>query len=430
MEINSAKYRFSRNGCSSCSMPGVWRAAGYNDKAVVIFHSPKACAHVTRELNLGSYYYELAKANKKLTKYGALLTSNIKDTHSIFGAEDRLLKCIEYAVNNYDAEYIIIANSCVAGIIGDDTQRVAELAEKKFEVPILSVPCYGFLDGKQYYEGFYYAAVALIERFMKPKVKRKNKVTLIGDISEQTFQEIKRYLSYFAVEAKWCFPSKASLKDIKEIPASEFLLTIGGKANHMEHSERIAAAIGGKFNIPVFKEPFPLGFKKTSKWLAALGDLLNKPSLAKFAIEQEKRNLLENLKPFFKNLHNRTTTIIIGRPLEYFNPEWLLEVLACCEIKIKAIIILRTVSLSENNELAEELTRLSNSKIYQEDEYKDFSSIDFVLTTHELKQFNCKQFIVPIFPPYGVSGMIDLLKQLNYLQQRDINSGRSIYGRI
>ena len=44
MEINRPKY-INSNKCIGCSMSGVWRAVGYNPKVVVIFHSPKACAH-------------------------------------------------------------------------------------------------------------------------------------------------------------------------------------------------------------------------------------------------------------------------------------------------------------------------------------------------------------------------------------------------
>lgn len=46
MAIKTKRFINNVKNCS-CSMPGVWRAVAYCNGAVVIFHSPKACAHVT-----------------------------------------------------------------------------------------------------------------------------------------------------------------------------------------------------------------------------------------------------------------------------------------------------------------------------------------------------------------------------------------------
>lgn len=41
-------------------MPGVWRAAAYCSGAAVIFHSPRACAHVARSMDISAQYRALA----------------------------------------------------------------------------------------------------------------------------------------------------------------------------------------------------------------------------------------------------------------------------------------------------------------------------------------------------------------------------------
>ena len=44
-------------------MPGVWRAAAYCSGTVVIFHSPRACAHVARSMDINAQYRALANGS-------------------------------------------------------------------------------------------------------------------------------------------------------------------------------------------------------------------------------------------------------------------------------------------------------------------------------------------------------------------------------
>lgn len=54
------KRMLSKTKSCSCSMPGVWRAAAYCSGAAVIFHSPRACAHVARSMDISAQYRALA----------------------------------------------------------------------------------------------------------------------------------------------------------------------------------------------------------------------------------------------------------------------------------------------------------------------------------------------------------------------------------
>lgn len=94
----------------------------------------------------------------------------LQEKHSIFGGADRLRACIEDVVNTYRPKCLIIANSCVAGVIGDDVEAVGKESEVKYGIPVFTVPCYGFLDG-EYYQGYFAVAEQLAERFFH---KRQN----------------------------------------------------------------------------------------------------------------------------------------------------------------------------------------------------------------------------------------------------------------
>ena len=129
-------------------MPGVWKAVANNPGAVVIFHSSRGCGHVTREMDLGSHYRAMARGQQVIGRYKApLIISGLMEEHSIFGGEELLQRCIDAAVERHRPEYVMIASSCVAGVIVDDVQAVARQAEKRWGIPIMAVSGGGFLDG-------------------------------------------------------------------------------------------------------------------------------------------------------------------------------------------------------------------------------------------------------------------------------------------
>ena len=54
MAVN--KRRFIKDKVSySCSMPGVWKAVAHSEGCVVVYHAPKACAHITEEMERNQY---------------------------------------------------------------------------------------------------------------------------------------------------------------------------------------------------------------------------------------------------------------------------------------------------------------------------------------------------------------------------------------
>ena len=110
MVMSKRPRKREKSGCS-CSMPGVWQAVAHNEGAAVIFHSPKACGHVSHDMELSMHYRALARQQFRPKLYTApLVSSNLAEQHSIFGGTDQLRACIEYVAVTYKPLYIVIAN--------------------------------------------------------------------------------------------------------------------------------------------------------------------------------------------------------------------------------------------------------------------------------------------------------------------------------
>ena len=81
MAIKTKRFLSSRKSCS-CSMPGVWRAVAYMDGVVVIFHSPRACAHVARTMDINSQYRTLSEGRCEDRASVPLLCSQMEEKDS------------------------------------------------------------------------------------------------------------------------------------------------------------------------------------------------------------------------------------------------------------------------------------------------------------------------------------------------------------
>lgn len=147
MGIEVKRVAVRRTNCS-CSMPGVWRALSFVRGALVIFHSPRPCAHIAHGMDVSSFHRLTATGTSVRFSPVPLLTSGLGESEAIFGGEDRLRECIRFAAEKYHPQAVFIANSCVSGVIGDDTKAIAEEMEAELGIPVMAVSAHGFLDGE------------------------------------------------------------------------------------------------------------------------------------------------------------------------------------------------------------------------------------------------------------------------------------------
>lgn len=420
-----------KSGCS-CSMPGVWRAVAHSEGAVVIFHSPKACAHITQEMGLGIHYRQISRQEFMPGRYRApLISSELNDEHSIFGGAEQLRACIRSVAGRYRPGYIVIASSCVAGIIGDDIAEVAALAEQEFNIPVIASPCSGYLDG-EYHAGFYHTAMAVAERLVTPQPVLPGTVALLGDRGgpdSEDCREMKRLLGYFGLKVHAHFPGYTSLNDMGLVAASSLNILIGGRSQSYAWIRKLAAGLEKRCGTPFFDRDHPIGWLGTAAWLAELGALLERPQAARQAIAAEQQRLQAAAGESRRTLRLARAALVIGRPLPYFEPGWVLELLAQAEMELVAIVLLQGVTGQQQELLRQALAAYTKVPVLLQSQAGEvFSTTELVLTTHELDDETLRQFFVPVLPPIGISGFIQQLQKLERLAQRPVQRGGILYG--
>ena len=132
---------------------------------------------------------------------------------------DRCKLAIEEALKG---KTVAMISSGDAGVIGDDVEAVGKESEVKYGIPVLTVPCYGFLDG-EYYQGYFAVAEQLAERFFHKQTKLENTALLIGDNGGpwgHYAKEVKRLLAYFSIKVIGQFPGYIPINELPQITAA------------------------------------------------------------------------------------------------------------------------------------------------------------------------------------------------------------------
>ena len=411
MAIKTKRFIASRKSCS-CSMPGVWRAVAYCEGVVVIFHSPRACAHVARSMDINAQYRAYAERRREQEGTIPLLSSQLEEKHSIFGGAERLEACLDYALQEYKPQCLVIANSCVAGVIGDDVEAVARKKEAQYGVPVLQLDCCGFLDG-EYYQGYYGMSELLIKRFFKPAPKEAGSVLLLGDNGGpwgHYATEVTRLLQALQVKVIGQFPGYMPFKALPRATSAEAVIILGGRGQSHEGLSKIASLLKEGFGMP-YLDQYPVGWQRTQAWLVAAGKLLQREELAAKALLQEKQHFDAALAKYLPVTKGKRVVLCIGRLLKYFHPESVLETIRLLQLDLTGIILLDAYDKAEREKMLQALAPAVQTKIYSAAAGEPLlEAADLVLTTHELQNESIKQIFLPMLPKVGTTGELEFME--------------------
>jgi nitrogenase molybdenum-iron protein alpha chain len=388
-------------------------------------------------MDTGIQYRAMARDYYICGRYTApLVCSALKEEHSIFGGSEQLRRCIDHVVAKYRPRYVVIANSCVAGVIGDDTDAVAQQAEADWQLPILSVPCHSFLDG-DFHAGFYYTAKGLADRFMTPlargKAHQADLITLLGDRGgpgSRDVVEMNRLVRYFGFKTVSLFPAYASIEEMARVPASTLSVLMGGTPQALPWAKKLALDFQTDFGTIWLDQDYPICWTRTRSWLESMGVLLDRQTAARLAIKEQTVELNEHLAVLLPQLRDKKIIFCIGRSRLLFDPSWVFELIELSGVRLMAVVLLEdSLTGPQQEELRRQLPCQTTAPILISSEVGEIlDSVDFVISTHELTNTAKRQLFLPMLPLVGVRGLVSLLKLMARLARRQGNRGGIIYG--
>ena len=422
-----------RTNCS-CSMPGVWRALSFVRGALVIFHSPRPCAHIAHGMDVGSFHRLRATGAAVRLSPVPLLTGSLSESEAIFGGEDRLRECIRFAAEKYRPQAIFIANSCVSGVIGDDTCAVAQEMEEELGLPVAAVSAHGFLDG-EYYAGYLDAARVLVDRFMESAERRVGSVVLLGDcggIHGEYVKELRRLLGRISLRVAGQFPSYLALSEMKVVPEAELLVVLGRRSDEKQDLlVDLARYIHNRFGTPYLAGIYAVGSEEAKAWLRMVGRLCGKEVAAQEAICAEEaafQRTVEEVRPI---LCGKRAAFAVGRDINWFQPKIIVRLLEKAGVDLTGVVLLDSFLPGRREVMEDELVRLTDAPISCEGSLEAealLAAADFVLTTHELIDAKLRQIFLALMPSVGWSMEKKLLHDMVQIVCRHESRGGLIYG--
>ena len=320
--------------------------------------------------------------------------------------------CLDYALQEYKPQCLVIANSCVAGVIGDDVEAVARKKEAQYGVPVLQLDCCGFLDG-EYYQGYYGMSELLIKRFFKPAPKEAGSVLLLGDNGGpwgHYATEVTRLLQSLQVKVIGQFPGYMPFKALPRATSAEAVIILGGRGQSHEGLSKIASLLKEGFGMP-YLDQYPVGWQRTQAWIVAVGKLLQREELAAKALLQEKQHFDAALAKYLPVTKGKRVVLCIGRLLKYFHPESVLETIRLLQMDLTGIILLDAYDKAEREKMLQALAPAVKTQIYSAAAGEPLlEAADLVLTTHELQNESIKQIFLPMLPKVGTTGELEFME--------------------
>ncbi|MDO4633435.1 MAG: nitrogenase component 1 [Eubacteriales bacterium] len=349
-EAESERPQAERPPLYGCAFNGAATAAVNLTDALVIVHSPRACAFYTWQ-NISS------PGRKNLYNRGILMPSAIsphlectdmKQEDVVFGGMDRLRTAVREAMKR-GPKAIIVISSCVSGIIGDDIRQLEEWSTE--ELPVITIPADGDIAG-DYMEGIrlclHTIAGKLIDRSVAPQ---ENCVNLIGEAGvgnnrASNYRIFQNWMQKLGIRVNCRFLGGAKREEVNGFLRAPLNLLAADTADNRELKDWLTEQYGCRF----LEGALPVGAAAAERWLRKLGVFFDCEEQAEALISGQMeayQREIEALRPQLAGKRVFLTTINV-------NLDWLLSVLVDLGMEVCFIGVLnylrQTVKVSDHPE--------------------------------------------------------------------------------
>lgn len=147
-----------------------------------------------------------------------IYSAGLRDMDAILGRDDRMIDKLVDATEKVDASFVALIGTPVPAVIGTDYKALKKMAEKKIDIPIMTIDANGM---KHYDSGEEKAWLTLFKTFAAEKYPTDdNKIGILG-MTPQDMNDLdiaykfKKYFSEKYSKGVICFGMGAGLEEIK-----------------------------------------------------------------------------------------------------------------------------------------------------------------------------------------------------------------------
>lgn len=273
--------------CAACAEGCAGFMARTRD-TVLIYHSPVGCGSTMINYSVGTEGAALARGEEPFEVH--ILSTNLLEKDTIFGAAGKLRAAIREAEQRFHPKSVYILTSCASGIIGEDIESVADEMEDELGFPVVPIYCEGF-KSKIWSSGFDAGYHGILRKIVQPPGKTQDDLINIFDfIGTDAFSPL---LSKIGLKVNY----------LAALSSHERLQTMSEAVCSTTVCETLSmyptAALEEKYGVPEIRTVAPFGFDWTDEWLRAIGRATHREEAVEVLIAEERAKYndeLEDLK--------------------------------------------------------------------------------------------------------------------------------------
>lgn len=291
--------------------------------AVIIVHSPIGCGgNLIAQAGINKVFQKLRDNGASGLRW---FNTNLSEADVIRGGEQKLREAILRADKEFRPSAIIVMNSCVPALIGDDIDGAIDDLQKQVSAAIVPIHCEGFKTKIQAtaYDAVYHGILRNLvgedkrrngpivrtpeeEALHQAKISKTVNLLNVGSMSRHDEVELVRILNALDLNVR-ILPCYSHPEDFND--SFEAALNVSICATHddyfVEHLQSL-------YGVPYVLRTIPIGITNTNKWIRDIAEFFGIEEQAERFIEAENRELERVLAPYREALKGKTAFLTGG----------------------------------------------------------------------------------------------------------------------
>jgi nitrogenase molybdenum-iron protein alpha chain len=303
----------TERGCTYAGCRGV--VGGPVKDVIQLTHGPIGCSFYS-----WGYRPHLADQDFHI-KYA--FTSDMEESHIVFGGEERLLQSIIEAAEEFpEAKGVFVYNTCAPALIGDDGKDVAKRATELIGKPVVFFRCEGF-SGVSQSLGHHVGNETIFKELVgsvEPEGDFSKAINIIGDYNiKHDIRTFEHLFEGMGLKILTRFTGNVSVDELKIMHKAKLNVI------HCARSATyIADMMKDKYETPYIHVTL-WGINQMSQALRDTAKFFGLEAEAERVIEAELAKIMPAIEAYRERLQGKTVFIYQGGPRAWHWPELLRE---------------------------------------------------------------------------------------------------------
>jgi nitrogenase molybdenum-iron protein alpha/beta subunit len=225
-----------------------------------VIHGPKGCTYSVANA------YKMSSCEYRGVPLEPTSCTAQNEADVVYGGEGKLLEAVREADQRYHPDLIVILSCCCSGIIGDDVETVAQIAEQEVGARVLAIRSEGF--GGDFRSGYEDAFRALMDLMQPRQDVIKGTINIIGARQGPTYtewtedlNELERLIDAIGVEVNGVLCGGCTVEQIRRASRAEL-----NASWCYDWGQKLGDLMEDRFGVPYARTGQPYGPSATEEW--------------------------------------------------------------------------------------------------------------------------------------------------------------------